>query len=488
MPLDLPAPSALAPAQGARRPGLRRPEDLPHPPGLPLVGNMFQIRLPQMHQKLEPWAREYGPLYRFALGPQQAVVVADHALATEALKARPDVYKRSARMTDQIHEMGIPPGLFTAEGETWQKQRRMVMASFSPANVRRYHPALQRVTRRLQARWQQAARGGEPVELLPSLMRYTVDVVTGLAFGAEINTIDGGEDVIQRHLDKVFPALFRRITAPVQYWHYVRLPADRQLERSVAAVNEAIAGFIAQARAGMQADPARRSHPTNLLEAMIAAADEADSGLTDVDVAGNVYTMLLAGEDTTANTLAWLICLLHQHPVEGARVAAEVRAVLGDAQDIGIEHLQAMPWLEAATHEALRLRPIAPFNTLEALQDTTLGDLAVPAGTLLFLLARHDSVRPEHCPEPQAFRPARWLGDSDESHVAKRVSMPFGAGPRICPGRYLALLEIKMVAAMLLARFDILGLDTPDGGPPQEHMAFTMAPLGLKLRLRERAV
>ena len=64
--------------------------------------------------------------------------------------------------------------------------------------------------------------------------------------------------------------------------------------------------------------------------------------------------------------------------------------------------------------------------------------------------------------------------------------MPFGAGPRVCPGRYLALLEIKMAMAMLLAHFDIESVATPDGGEPREFLAFTMAPVGLKMRLRER--
>ena len=84
----------------------------------------------------------------------------------------------------------------------------------------------------------------------------------------------------------------------------------------------------------------------------------------------------------------------------------------------------------------------------------------------------------------------RWLGDGGPAQAAtaiKRVSMPFGAGPRICPGRYLALLEIKMAMATLLGRFDIAEVTTPDGAEPREHLSFTMAPVGLRMRLRERA-
>jgi cytochrome P450 len=64
--------------------------------------------------------------------------------------------------------------------------------------------------------------------------------------------------------------------------------------------------------------------------------------------------------------------------------------------------------------------------------------------------------------------------------------MPFGAGPRVCPGRYLALMEIKICIAMLLRHFDILAVDTPDGGPAIEQLQFTMSAMGLTMRLRER--
>ena len=88
-----------------------------------------------------------------------------------------------------------------------------------------------------------------------------------------------------------------------------------------------------------------------------------------------------------------------------------------------------------------------------------------------------------------SFRPERWLSDADPplSTAAKRAAMPFGSGPRMCPGRYLALLEMKVAMAMLLSSFDITAVDTPDGGPARERMAFTMNPVGLSMRLTARA-
>ena len=100
---------------------------------------------------------------------------------------------------------------------------------------------------------------------------------------------------------------------------------------------------------------------------------------------------------------------------------------------------------------------------------------------------RHDSLDDQHFAEAGAFDPARWLVEGTSSG-AKRVAMPFGSGPRICPGRYLALTEMKMLLAMLFVHFDIHSVDTPDGrDAAEERMSFTMVPVGLTMRLRERS-
>ena len=469
---------------------LRDIADLPGPRGLPLVGNLFQIELARMHLDIEAWARKYGPFFRFEIGGRNFLVISDHEVVGAVLRDRPDGFRRTVRFEQVAAEMGLAPGVFGANGEAWRRQRRMVMAGFDPKHIRDYFSSLAKVTQRLHGRWQKAARTGATIELQPDLMRFTVDAIAGLAFGADVNTLESDEDVIQRHLDKIFPMLFKRAMSQVPYWQYVKLPADRQLERSVAEVNRAIDGFIAQARERMRADPSLREHPRNLLEAMISAADVADSGVTDLEVAGNVMTMLLAGEDTTANSLAWMIHLLFRNPQALQRAQEEVRRVAGDPAAYSIEQMGQLEYLEACAHETMRLKPVAPLLVFQALRDTVIGDVRVPTNTVVWCVMRHDSVDERHFANPLAFEPQRWLGEggpAQAANSAKRVSMPFGAGPRLCPGRNLALLEMKMAMAMLLGRFEIESVDAPDGTDAREHLAFTMAPVGLRMRLRERA-
>ena len=469
---------------------LRQFDDLPGPRGIPVFGNALQIDSSRMHLKLEAWCHEFGPVFKLRIGKRKIVVVADHERVTSILRDRPDGFRRTTRLDEIWSEMGLMPGVFGATGDAWRHQRRMVMAGFDPAHVKTYFPSLLQVAQRLNLRWQRAAHQGQAIDLQADLMRFTVDTIAGLAFGADVNTLESDQDVIQQHLNRIFPAVFKRVFAPVPMWRFVRSASDRQLERSIAEVKVAVEGFIALARVRMQANPILREHPGNLLEAMIAAADQPDSGIDNQQVAGNVLTMLLAGEDTTANTIAWMIHLLWRNPHSLARTTEEVRQVCGDMAAPTLEQIDRLVYLDACVHETMRLKPVAPILPLQALRDTVIGDVQVSAGMVVISLMRRDSISESHVPRAGAFEPERWLLEESPgrpAHASKRISMPFGAGPRICPGRYLAMLEMKMVMAMLLDCFDIQSIGTPDDQEAREHLSFTMAPVGLRMRLRNRS-
>jgi len=452
--------------------------ELPGPRGLPVLGNMLQIDTASLHLTAERWSREYGECFRFRIGPRQILALANPETIASVLRDRPDGFHRTKRLSAIANDMGFS-GVFSANGDSWRRQRPMVMAGFDPKHIKSYFPALVKVTRRFERRWQRTAAARETIDLQADLMRYTVDVTAGLAFGADINTLESDEEVIQTHLDKIFPSLFKRLMAPVPYWEWFR---DRKLDQHLEALHRAVGDFIAQARSRMEANPKLREQPANLIEAMIAARDNPGSGLSDTDVAGNVLTMLLAGEDTTANTLAWMIYLLYRHPEALRRARDEV----GSKDLEKYEEVTALPFVDACINETMRLKPVAPIIMLQPTRDTVVADIEVPKETLIMCLMRAGATDERRFPDAGAFDPGRWLAGASASSP-KRVSMPFGAGPRLCPGRYLAILEMKMVMAMLLGGFDLEQVTTPDGREAQEHLAFTMYPVGLRLKLAEKA-
>ena len=144
--------------------------------------------------------------------------------------------------------MGIA-GVFSAEGEDWKRQRRLTAHALDANHLRQFFPTLIKVTERLKNRWNSAADKQEAVDVQQDLMRYTVDVTTNLVFGYDMNALEKEGDVIQEHLEKIFPMINRRINALFPYWRYFKLPADRALDKSLVAIRETITGFVARARA-----------------------------------------------------------------------------------------------------------------------------------------------------------------------------------------------------------------------------------------------
>ncbi|MFI6316489.1 cytochrome P450 [Nonomuraea sp. NPDC050556] len=350
---------------------------LPVAPGRRLLG-----RLHLLHRYLDEWTRAYGPLYRFRLGGKPFVVVADPQRARQILRDRPDGFRRMSAIGDVLGELGLA-GLFAAEGDDWRRRRRPVARALNAAPAEEVVAA---ATDRLRERWARRSPGGD---VHADLMRFTAEVMAGVALGREL--------AARESLAEIFPMLARRINAPFPYWRYVKLPADRRLDRAIAALRAEIGGGP-------------------FLEAI--PADQAFA---------EAMTVLVAGQDTTASTLSWLLHHLATHPGAWERARLDPDEVI---------------------RESMRLRPVAPFLFLETLRDTDIAEARVPRGTAVIVM----------------------------------TGAAFGGGPRVCPGSALAMLELRSVVAMLLDTFE----RPVSTVLPGERFTFAVEPVGLRLELTRR--
>ncbi|WP_051294045.1 cytochrome P450 [Pseudoduganella violaceinigra] len=451
-------------------------DHLPGPAGLPLVGNVG-LDTSAFHHTLEQWAREFGPLYRFRMMDRRFVVTSRRSDIAQILHDRPEQWRRSRRVAGIIDEAAAR-GVFSAEGDEWRRQRRLVMQALTPEVINRFHPTLQAMTERLRRRWLAAAEGGQPQRLLRDLKAFALDVIIGMAMGQDQDMLAHEDNPLQRDIEFVFGQVARRMVAPVTYWRKVKLPVDRATEAAGLRIRAAVDGFIADARARMAANPALFDKPGNLLEAMLVARDRPDSGISDQIVQANAINMVFAGEDTTANTIGWLLYLLSRAPQAAARLAEEADGAPG---------LEQMPYLDACVQEAMRLKPVAPIMGAEAVHDVALDGVQVPAGVVVFMLLRHSFEREVPLDDGGQFRPERWLDPAmkEKFDDPGRKMVPFGGGPRFCPGRYLAMCEIRTVMSMLARSFTIEAV--PDAPPVQELFTLTMTPSALPVVLRPRA-
>ena len=469
-------------------PATRTIAQLPGPKGRPFMGSAREINSNQFHRVLEDWGREFGTTYRFSIVRRKFMVTSDRDVITTMLRDRPDLIRRSSRLTQMLEEVGTK-GLFTAEGDEWRRQRKLTMRALTPEVIHNFFPQLIVLTERLRLRWEQAIDAGRPVDVLRDLKAYTLDVTIGLAMGHDINTLEREDNPLQRDIEFLFNRVARRLTSPFAYWRVglFKRAVDHEADAAAARIRKAIIGFIADTRQRMERQPALRQKPSNMLEALVAARDEPNSGFNDDEVIGNAITMVFAGEDTTSNTAAWLIDFLVQYPDAAAAMAVETATLLGEAR-VAPDHrlLDRMDYIDAATREAMRLKPVAPMMGAETTRDTVIGGVAAPAGTVIFMLLRYSAERTGEFAQPDQFQPERWLqaehGGADDP---ARKLFPFGGGPRFCPGRYLAMAEIKMLMSMLVRNFELERI--PGAAPAEETFTFTMTPSALPVRLRKKS-
>lgn len=464
---------------------LKSIRDLPGPRALPLVGNLLQISPEKLHLTFEAWAEQYGPIYQFRAGKTSGVVVSDPTQIREVLKRRPGRYRRANSLEKVFNELGLN-FLFTLEGESWRRQRGLINAAFTPRTVRALFPELRKVAKRLCARWATAAADNEIVDLDIELRSFAVDITTIVAFGVDVNTVERGPAALREHLKHLLPIVNRRIMAPIPYWRWFELPSDRALTRGLAAVRAKVGELIEQAHARLQSDPERV--PQNLLEAMIGARDDEQpqARLTDDEVFGNTIGLLVAGEDTTSNTAAWILYYLASQPPLMQRLREELERELGeDTMLPDPESRTRLPYLEGLIQEALRLRSPAPFTFLENLADEEIMGVHVPAGSLVVALLRMPGLQSQYFHEPRRFDPERWIAETRNEEVSHdpRAAFAFGFGPRLCPGRALALLELALLTSMVALNYDI---ELVDGPELQEVFGFTMSPEKVRLRVYAR--
>jgi cytochrome P450 len=462
----------------------REVADLPSPRGVPILGNALQLKPARAHLILEEWARELGTPYRFQICSTSLTVWDDSELLQSILRERPYGYRRYSTIESTIAEMGSC-GLFSAEGEAWAPQRKLVMQAMTASHIKAFYPKMALITERLRLRWQRAAQNHQVIEMNDDLKRYTVDVTSALAFGEDPNTLEQDGNVIQEHLKLIFPMIMSRINAPFPYWRYVELPRDRRLSRALVEVHRYVRTLMARARERNRDRP--HQEPENLLDAMLQIRDAPGSDITDDDIAGNVLTMLLAGEDTTAHSIAWAMLYLGTDQALQRRVADVSLRVLGEGGVCpSYEALKGLDLCEAVCTEASRFRPVVAVHAIESLKEAEHHGIRMPAGSKMFFLTRPamlDSKKFEH---PERFNPERWMHDRTPGRGAHetRAYLQFGAGPRVCPGRHLSTVEMRLVISMLSASF--FARLAVDPNSIQEVSAFTMVPNTMPMRLEMR--
>jgi cytochrome P450 len=392
---------------------------------------------------------EFGDVWQMSLlSRKEQFVATSHPDHVESLfKAKPD---EAPSITPDSPLRPILGGdsVLTSIGARHMRQRKLLLPAFHGESVQRYIEMIAAVAEREIERWEI----GKPFALAPRMQAVTLDVIMSGIFGIEGSPAKGTPEY---RLRQTFRALLRGSTNPayrlLELQNVARREPTRLLASLLGLVDRQLYALIDARRVSGTAE----RH--DVLSLLLDARDEDGEPLTDRELRDELMTLVLAGHETTANSLAWTFERLLRAPAAYERLRESVRADEGEE------------FVEATIYEGMRVRPVVPMIGRVVRRPWRLGQYVVPPGTpvAISIVALHH--RPDVYPEPQAFRPERFVGVKPGTYTW----IPFGGGIRRCLGATLAMAEQRVVLGAVARRTDLSTASGPES-PRQRNV--TMIP------------
>jgi cytochrome P450 len=411
--------------------------------------------------------REYGDVVPVRLGPRRALLIYHPDAIEDVLVTR----SRDFIKSPGVRLLGwlLGEGLLLSEGDFWLRQRRLVQPAFHRQRLAAYGEVMTAYTSRRVDDW----KAGDVRDVHMEMMALTQAIVAKTLFDADI--ADANESHAIGQASKVLMEDFgTRVGSALQLIpRWVPTPANLRTRRAIRRLDEVVYRMIAARR--------RSDEDRGDLLSILLHAQDADDGsrMTNRQVRDEVMTLFMAGHETTAVALSWTWYLLAHHPEADAKLAAELRTIVGDRTP-AVADLPRLTYAEMIVNESMRLYPPAYAVGRQATKHAEIGGYAVPPGTIVILPTWVVHRDPRWYEAPDAFRPERWADDPGR-RLPRFAYFPFGGGPRQCIGNGFAMMEAILVLATIARRFR-LTMEPGQHITPTPYVTVRPEP-GLRMRL-----
>jgi len=411
-----------------------RPATLPRP--LPLLGHALRFR----RQPLEfiESLRPLGDVVTIRLGPKPAYIVNSPDLVRRMLVTDAQAFQAGGVLLEKVKPF-IGNGLITLRGATHRRHRRLLQPAFHRSQIARYAE----VMRGLAADRAECWEAGRPVAVDVEMMELAMSVVGRTLFSMDFDRDE--VDEVVRSMPILLDGIRKRMLAPTDLLEKLPTADNRRFNAAVRRIHEIVERIIADyRRTGLD-------HGDLASMMLMARDEETGEGLSDLQVRDEVLTMLAAGTQTTASTMAWALHVMSVRDDIQDRAYAEIREVLGD-RDVTFEDLERLDYLRRLLTETLRLYPPAWLLSRRASVEVALGEHVLPPGASIFFSPYSLHRDPSVYADPDRFDPDRWLPER-ASEIPRPAFIPFGAGARQCLGEGFAWVEATVVLATVLRRW-----------------------------------
>lgn len=393
---------------------------------IPKYGDVFQMKSVFFHLR-----NEFDYMY----------VVSDPDMVKHIMQDNNKNYFKSSGYN--ALKLLLGNGLLTSEGDFWRKQRRLMQPAFHRERLSSFVELYASATEELISEWSKLENGTE-INVSKSFMQLTLSIIAKAMF-----SIDVGDayKVVDSQFDIANESLIKRVTDPIPLPLWFPLPKVQRERKSYDAIKQVVIDIIEKRRKS-------KEHYDDLL-AMLMEVEDADTGekMSNEQIQDEVITIFLAGHETTAVALTWLMHCLDENPEVAEKLREEERSVL-NGQNPTVENLRSLEYTRMVIDEALRLYPPVWVIGRQSTGADKIGEFDLPANTNCLIPVYYIHRDPRHWDEPLKFKPERFTKENAKGRH-KFVYFPFGGGPRLCIGNNFALMEMQVIVPMIVRAFEL---------------------------------
>lgn len=492
--------------------------EIPGPEPSIFFGNMMELYKKTPTVAYREWIDKYGKVVGYFNGYRPVLLIADlELLKNVQVKDFQDFIDRSLLFQSKRPPSPQNKSLIQLTGKRWKEVRSVLTPSFTSNKLKMMSAGVIETIQELMTKIDQKAKTGSEFEIGDMYQALTLDVICRSAMGINYN--------LQQHPNHSFLVSSRMLFSSTFSIIAVLLTAFPELEFflrylndfRMKSLNNGVHPFREVQEKCKSIVMQRQMnnvqvHQKDLLQHMIeakqsrvdvgsvtsdqlTAADDNDheqkpasqlaNGFThsskavldDDDITQNAFLVLIAGYETTSNTLTLVTHMLVNYPEIQEKVRREILSVIEQDEEITYSTVQKLPYLNCVVSETMRLYPpIFAFVTREAVVDKQYGKLKIPAGTAVMAAIEYIHRDPDNWKDPNTFDPDRFLPQN--KHFDPLAWQPFGAGPRNCIGMRFAHMELRLTLANVLRKYRLEATENSDVDPPQ----IDMNPLVLRIK------
>ena len=338
----------------------------------------------------------------------------------------------------------IGNGLLTSDGDFWRRQRRLASPAFHRKRIADFATTMTAAADSMLENWHTLAKDGRPLDINAAMMHLTLEIVGKTLFSIDLtreaDTVGGSFSAVNEEIARLTGIPFADIGLKIPF-----LPSSRRINKHTAVLTQVVHSIIQERRkSGLESE--------DLLGMLMAARDEeTGEGMSDQQLHDEVMTIMLAGHETTAVSLAWTFYLLSEHPELLAELEAEVDAVLNGRLPT-IDDVPNLTYTTMVIEESMRLYPPAYALARWGNDEDEVGGFYVPKNSVITMSSYVTHRHPEFWDEPERFDPQRFTPER-KAERPRYAYLPFGGGPRICIGNSFAMTEAILLLAAIVQRY-----------------------------------